>query len=241
MLWTKLDIKGSKTLFIGAYYRPHENDEESLNELEKSLARLSQQHNIILGGDFNFPGWDWKTNTLKPCTLHNQFRDYIDDHGLYQLVEEPTRQENTLDLMITRNPTLIHKVSVIPGDSDHDCPVVELDTKPTRQNIKPRKVLQYGKADWGAFEEHVKQISMDITTHLRDMSISDVWGMFVSGIETGIKNYIPQKMIKPQKDLPWVTSKIEKLMKKKDRLSSKIKQKRRNFNKSKIHLQGDQL
>ena len=58
IMWCKLQISGKKTLHIGAYYRPHENDEEALFELD---------HHILLAGDFNLPGWDWKEHTVKPC------------------------------------------------------------------------------------------------------------------------------------------------------------------------------
>ena len=60
---------------------------------------------IIAAGDFNLPGWDLKTNKLKPKTqnvnTHNKFTDILDDHGLTQLVNEPMRGTNTLYLFIT--------------------------------------------------------------------------------------------------------------------------------------------
>ena len=54
----KLQISGKKTLHIGAYYKPHENDEEALLELERSLSLVNVNHHVLLTGDFNFPGWD---------------------------------------------------------------------------------------------------------------------------------------------------------------------------------------
>jgi hypothetical protein len=52
----------------------------------------------MVSGDFNLPGWDWKSNTLKPNTqyinIHHKFTDILDDNGLNQLVEEPTRGDN---------------------------------------------------------------------------------------------------------------------------------------------------
>ncbi len=52
---------GCKTLHIGAYYRPHVGDEQSLLELEKSIEPLGMRpdQSVILAGDFNFPVWDW--------------------------------------------------------------------------------------------------------------------------------------------------------------------------------------
>ena len=36
ILWCRLDVYGTKTMHICAYYRPHEEDEESLEQLEDS-------------------------------------------------------------------------------------------------------------------------------------------------------------------------------------------------------------
>ena len=58
LLWCKIQVQCSKTVHIGAYYRPHAGDQKSLDELAKSLALLYPDHIVLLGGDFNFPGWD---------------------------------------------------------------------------------------------------------------------------------------------------------------------------------------
>ena len=81
IIWCTLQISGKKTLHIEAYYRPHENDEEAFLELERSLSLVNVNHHILLAGDFNLPGWDWKEHTVKPCnhpSLYYQFGDILD-------------------------------------------------------------------------------------------------------------------------------------------------------------------
>jgi hypothetical protein len=81
-------------------------DEESIRNFETSVTRASAINNaiLIIGGDMNFPGWNWKENTLKPNStapnLHTDFMDVLNNNALTQLVEEPTRQQNTLDLIV---------------------------------------------------------------------------------------------------------------------------------------------
>ena len=58
LLWCKISLAGRKTLYVGAYYRPHESDVDSLNQLEASLSKMINE-DILLAGDFNLPGWDW--------------------------------------------------------------------------------------------------------------------------------------------------------------------------------------
>ncbi len=99
-------MTGSKTLHIGSYYRSHEKDEKSLEELEMSLSHIGNNNEIILlAGDFNFPSCTWKDRILKnKCNypaLHYRFGGLLDDQVLAQLVEEPIRDKNTLDLIIT--------------------------------------------------------------------------------------------------------------------------------------------
>ena len=36
------------------------------------------------------------------------------------MVSEPTRQDNILDLFLTNNDSLVIKVTILPGISDHD-------------------------------------------------------------------------------------------------------------------------
>ncbi len=66
---------------------------------------------------------------------------------------EPTRDKNTLDLIATSLPAKVHKVDVIPGISDHDCPLVEIDVSPIRRRQKPREILLYKNAQWDSMAE----------------------------------------------------------------------------------------
>ena len=96
---------------------------------------------LFIGGDFNLPGWDWKRNVLKPNTHHSgnhyKFADILDDHGLTQLVEEPTRNNNILDLVLTNYPAKVFRVGVLPGIANHDAVFTEVDTRPVTNHQNP--------------------------------------------------------------------------------------------------------
>ena len=118
-------------MFTPQLYRPHEGDETGHEQIKASLNKLATypNANIWLCGDLNYPGIDWATSTLKPdCRhrkLHQDLIDNLSDLGLQQMVEEPTRDLNTLDLFITNKRDNINKIQVIPGISDHDAVMVE--------------------------------------------------------------------------------------------------------------------
>ncbi|XP_076439138.1 uncharacterized protein LOC143278011 [Babylonia areolata] len=135
LLWVKIKLKGRKQLLIAAYYRPKTSDAISLMKFETSIQRVTSTNAIvIIGGDFNFPSFDWPTKTLKSparCVeIHNQFLDLINDAGYEQLVTFPTRGENTLDLFLTSHPSLVPRIEPLPGLSDHDVVYLEFNINP---------------------------------------------------------------------------------------------------------------
>jgi hypothetical protein len=235
LLWCKFNLVGSKTLHVGAYYRPHVSDEESLTELEESLSRLEGKANqpIILAGDFNFPGWDWKNNQVKTnCpypNMHHRFGDTLDDKGLTQLVEDPTRKENVLDLIITNNPTTVNHVRVVPGISDHDgCATAQFDLNPTRSRQKPRRVPLYRRAKWDCLKDHMKETCEEIITLAPNTNPDELYNKFVESLQAGVKKHIPQKNIKKKEGLPYITNSIRKLIRRRDRAYKKQQKARRS-------------
>ena len=103
---------------------------------------------VILSGDFNFPFAKWKRNVNGGCILEEktnvgatreskvQFErlsEEMDNFGLIQIIEESTRDKNTLDLIYTNEVSMITQIEIMKSSmSDHDR--VELTT-----NIKSKK------------------------------------------------------------------------------------------------------
>lgn len=115
----------------------HVNEENSLDKLEISLSQLgSKPGNVIVAGDFNLPSWDWKNKTLKHVkpgskftALHYRLGTYWMT-GMGQVIQEPTREINTLDLIATNSPSKVSNVQIIPGISDLNIPVIHKDVSP---------------------------------------------------------------------------------------------------------------
>ena len=58
--------------------------------------------------------------------------------GPTQIVEEPTREGNILDLILVTSPDRCQRVDVIPGISDHDAVCATYKAKVSRNKMKPR-------------------------------------------------------------------------------------------------------
>ena len=60
MVWVKLEVTGVHPLYICAYYKPSEEDQDSMMELRRSVEIVKRQTsetkgNIWVLGDFNLP------------------------------------------------------------------------------------------------------------------------------------------------------------------------------------------
>ena len=87
LVWTKMNLKGNGNIYICTYYHRNVTEEESIRNFETSVTRASAINNaiLIIGGNMNFPGWNWKENTLKPNStapnLHTDFMDVLNNNA----------------------------------------------------------------------------------------------------------------------------------------------------------------
>ena len=233
IVWAKISLVGRKDMYIASYYNPKTSNEGSLDELGLSLERANTMKNafIVVGGDFNLPGWNWKTRTLKPDSTymyqknHYKFGDMLDDKDLMQLVEEPTRGPNTLDLVVTNNPSHFTRTQVIPGVSDHDIVFSEIDTKPLSRKQKPRQIPLYRKANWVTMKEEITETHKNIQKlEANGGTVEELWLLFKTRLNQSVIDHIPHKTAKQKDSLPWITPNIRKLIRRRDRLYKKKKQ-----------------
>lgn len=227
ILWVKVACKGQRDLLVGACYRPQVSDQGTIPELFSTIETLSQKRScdIFLGGDFNFPGWDWKSLSLKPnCShpkLHHEFLTATNDYKLTQLVTDNTRAKNTLDLMLTNIPFKVNRTIVVPGISDHEIPVVELSTKARLNRQIQREILLYRKADWTGLKEHLQ----NSVSHLAESegTPQELWTKLKQHLNEASKKFIPTRSTKRKDSCPWITPYLKQLMTKRDALYEKSK------------------
>lgn len=114
-------------------------------ELLRNLIN-DQESRWLLIGDFNFPNINWKTGQCKGSEITTEFVKCVTLNGLNQLVDFPTRQLNTLDLVLTNDSSLIASVSPAPNfsTSDHCSIEIRLTTNVTNCH-RIKKSLQ---RDW---------------------------------------------------------------------------------------------
>ena len=153
--WVKVKLPKNKDLYVGNFYMPHRNLSD-MKELDRSLQQLfntPKPKSTVLVGDFNCPDIDWSTHIVKADASDKAVQQALIDTtsaNLTQIHESPTREHNILDLVFTSNPTLVKSSISIPGLSDHEAIVTDIDIKPVNSQKQRRKIYKYSKANWTA-------------------------------------------------------------------------------------------
>ena len=130
---------------------------------------------IIIAGDFNFPDINWVTSHIHlgnklTTNSEDQLLRFMEKHFLSQYVNQPTRERNILDLLLTNNDNLVlHTSSEETTLSDHNIVMVH-----TTYNIQNQKTtnppsipkhsfrsLNLFKADFEKINTHLETIKWD--------------------------------------------------------------------------------
>ena len=185
-MWVQLNLTGSNSVLIRAYYKPHELDQLSFEELNKSLNLVNQTNSTVwLLGDFSLPKVDWEHLKPKPDCSHPTFYreclEALSDCMLEQMVTSPTRGQNILDLFFTTNPTLVDDITVIPGLSDHDIVLAQVNVKPEVTKQVPRNIPLYKKANWDQLKQSMRDFHLELVhSSLATTDVQSLWDKFVT-------------------------------------------------------------
>ena len=230
-----------RTLYVSSFYRPKANDKGSQKHLKTSLEHLQNTRaHVWIAGDMNYPDIDWQDRTLKTgnkyTNLHNNFLDMIDEHHLSQVIKDPTRGENTLDLFLTNNETFVTNNQTLPGISDHSAILVESRIGADRVQQSPRRIPMWNKMkaeDTEAFRKHIKEGWESLSEETKAGSADSLWEWFTARLEEGIKQYVPHCNAGKKDHHPWISRVLKRLLKKEKKLHAKVKRYRSNTNISK--------
>ena len=132
----------SQKLLIGAIYRtPGANNAIIDHQDSNSLQKLDEfgAHSVMLVGDFNVHHTDW-LGSHTTDTGERQMPRLANCLGLEQTVDEPTRGNQILDLVLTDLPTTSITLANV-GTSDHNpVLVIKRDVPAIRDKPYERKV-----------------------------------------------------------------------------------------------------
>ncbi len=161
----------------------------------------------------------------KNVNTQRQLVDIVLEHSLSQVITIPTRQDKTLDILLTNNPAPVTRVKGMPpiGKSDHDIVFLEYDIKAKRVRQQPRKILLYKRADMEGLRDHIRSYSTTFLSSASDKTVNELWSEFRDDIAYAIGKFIPSKMTKAKYSCPWIDTAIKRLIHKREKLYHKIR------------------
>ena len=224
-------------MILGSFYCPPHSPVSVWDNLAQCVCQLRQKFPdilLLLGGDFNCPGIDWCSGNLTESHVSLLFREsliieFAQDFLLEQIILEPTRGDNILDLCFTSHPSFINQYKIVPGFSGHEAVIEIFYNIPINKRPKKR-VYCYNRAYWDILHEEMTEISRYYFEQNENniRSVEDNWNYIRDNLLKAINTYIPVKFNSNSNNIPWVTLQLKRLIRKKQRFYNKAKRSKRS-------------
>ena len=170
---------------------------------------LNNNDSLILG-DFNLPHIDWATLSGTESESHRMI-EFLEENFLSQMVSEPTRQNNILDLVITTQDNLVSNVKVGEHLSSCDHKLVRIDIR-TQTSVTENKVKvpNFKRANFVALRQKLTEIQLS-----DDGNVEEVWLSFKNHLLNQQNTFVPlcEKRSHIKKSPPWFNSEIKHSLK----------------------------
>lgn len=179
----------SRKIVIGIIYRPPSQTAATDNQLYDQIAEICCENETVIFGDFNLPIRRWGD----PLNSHTGLSLYANllESSLHQLVEQPTRGENILDLVLTTNESIVSNVLVGPEFSSSDHRVITFSVPINKSKVKESKerVPDYQRANF----RKLRNILMhtDWSELSSNNSINEAWKIFTYNLTKAVDASVP--------------------------------------------------
>ena len=229
-------------LLIAGIYRPPTATEESFTTCLQKIQDAINIHknaDIQIHGDFNMPFIDWSTreiNRSNRCVYETnsakKLITFLEKNLLVQLVNETTRENNTLDLLLTNNEQAVHSISTEKVTfSDHDLVNCNLLYKfknspacpPNPPNqLSPLDSLNFNKADWESIRSNLDECEWNSILDSENDTAEEMFKKFEDKITDVCSSYTPQRLSCNGKKQNFIPRARQALLRNRRKLNHKI-------------------
>ena len=149
--------------------------------------------------------------------LYENFTKTIWDNFLWQLVDQPTKKDHILDLVLTNIPHKISNLEIFDDIicTDHKLIQFYLDLNIPKLNKVSESVFNFKKAQWNELRIALTSAPWDqvFVYDCINTTLSNWTNMFMEIVE----NYVPKLEIKNSNSTPWIDQDVIRLLRKKDK------------------------
>ena len=229
-LWLKIQVDKQDYMLLGAIYRsPSQSLSETvpiLNAMMKAASETNPPY-LIICGDFNIKGIDWKNERCLPgvSVEVESFLQGVQDSLLFQHVLEPTRfrlhqDAQILDLVFS-NENFVQDVQYLPGLGLSDHLTVHFSVTCKKQESQGSRLYR----DW----KHVdfchlnkKLSSYNLEQEISCQSVEEAWVTISEALNAVVEAQVPLRKCK-KKLKPYMNKEALQLRRKKERLWEKYR------------------
>uniref|UniRef100_K7EWP2 Endonuclease/exonuclease/phosphatase domain-containing protein n=1 Tax=Pelodiscus sinensis TaxID=13735 RepID=K7EWP2_PELSI len=167
--------------------------------------------NSIIMGDFNYPHIDW-IHVTSGREAEIKFLNGLNDCFLEQLVQEPTRGEAILDLVLSGVQDQVQDITVTGplGNSDHNIITFNIPVVGRTPQQSSTLAFNFKKGNYTKMRRFVKQKLKGTVT--RAKSLKAAWKLFKDTIIEAQLKCIPQikkHSKRPKKESPWLNHHVK--------------------------------
>ena len=206
-VWCTLHTEQGPFL-IGLWYRPPGHETETCSTLaeELDLHRETALGTIVMG-DMNVHNRRWLRYSAGQSAEGERLYQICASRGLRQIVTEPTRGENLLDLALTDCGDLT-ETAVHYAITDHRAVEVTLQLKLPRVEEVVREAWSYKTADWDRLREELRSEPWDFSH-----GVDEAAEMLTDAVMEASYRCISIRQLREQKGShPWLNDTVMNLV-----------------------------
>ncbi|XP_072020312.1 uncharacterized protein [Amphiura filiformis] len=224
-------INGNQSIIVAALYRPTDNNQVYMDELNRSITHLCASNPgaaIWIAGDANLPDINWENNTIVShqykISINQSFLQMLDATGLEQVIDFPTRGDNILDIVITNRPSLVNRCCSLPGLSDHDVVFMDMNVRAFKRKPIRRKILLWKRTDFDSIIQRLKKWAENYTsTYSTSTPVEELAEAMQSELDQVIEEHVPSKLSSTRYSQPWFNSSTKSASRRKARAFKKAR------------------
>ena len=187
-MWLLLQ-RDSGSVAVCNWYLPPGDSLEEIESLRQELDDVASiAESVILTGDLNVHHKSWLRFSSRDSSRGKLLKEVCSSYGLVQLVDQSTRGEYLLDLVLCDSPATV-QVQVRSKIADHNCILVKVPDVVETRTFEPRVVWKLDDANWGAIETHLRDFDWRV---LREGTVDDALDVFESTLRQQMLEHIPR-------------------------------------------------
>lgn len=211
-----------KTL-ISVFYRPPNASNAWIHQFVDFIDSCMYEK-VIIVGDFNLPDINWVQGSglIDSSPTLSTFCEKLIDKNIFQLIEQPTRGNNTLDLLLSSFVEGVANVQLCDSDgvalsSDHKALTFDLHMSYKFLSPNRQPTYNFKKADFNGLRSKLRESPLpDDFSEEQVIDINSIWSYWKNALSANVDAFIPKR--KPKKFLspPWIDGEATHAIRKKN-------------------------